>query len=197
VYEYRKWTAEQRELAIAQRKACGYPWHGPPHPEAPGEYRIVTGTCYEHRPVLGSIERLAWFEGELLRQLKELRMICSAWVVLPNHYHVLVRIDEMAVFSRALGKLHGRTSFEFNRQDDARGRRVWHRSQDRVMRSESHFYTTLNYIHNNPVKHGCVAKWTEWPFSSVHWYLETRGREWMVDVWRSYPVLNYGEKWDL
>jgi putative transposase len=65
------------------------------------------------------------------------------------------------------------------------------------MRSESHYYTTLNYIHDNPVKHGYVTKWTDWPCSSVHWYLETKGREWLADCWRNYPVLNYGDKWDL
>jgi len=28
-------------------------------------------------------------------------------------------------------------------------------------------------------------------------FLQTKGREWLADVWRSYPVLNYGDKWDL
>lgn len=65
------------------------------------------------------------------------------------------------------------------------------------MRSEAHYYTTLNYIHNNPVKHGYASKWTDWPFSSVHWYLDVKGRKWLEDVWRSYPVLNYGDKWDV
>jgi putative transposase len=65
------------------------------------------------------------------------------------------------------------------------------------MRSEAHYYTTLNYIHNNPVKHGHVAKWTDWPFSSVHEYLALKGREWLVNAWQAYPVLNYGDSWDV
>jgi putative transposase len=197
VYDYRNWTPEQRAEAIAERKQYGYPWHGPPHLDAPGEYRIVTGACYEHRPILLTIKRLQWFEKQLLSHLKEMGIHCSAWVVVPNHYHVLVRIEDMKEFSLRLGKLHGRTSYEMNKEDNMTGRRVWYRSQDRCMRSESHYYTTLNYIHNNPVKHGYATKWTDWPFSSIHWYLETKGREWLVDVWRSYPVLNYGEKWDI
>ncbi len=83
-----------------------------------------------------------------------------------------------------------------NKQDGIQGRRVWYRSQDRVMRSRRHFFTSLNYIHNNAVKHGYVKKWQDWAFSSVHWYLEHKGREWLLDLWREYPVLNYGEKWD-
>jgi putative transposase len=159
--------------------------------------RIVTGTCFEHRPVLSSPQRMQWFEEQLLSQLKDVAIPCAAWVVLPSHYHVLVRIGDMRSFARGLGQLHGRTSFAFNQEDSSRGRKVWYRSEDRCMRSEAHYYTTLNYIHNNPVKHGCASKWTEWPYSSVHWYLEAKGREWLTEVWRSYPVLNYGDKWDV
>ena len=142
-------------------------------------------------------ERLAWFEGELLSALDEMHAPPAAWVILPNHYHVLVFIRDIKFFSASLGRLHGRTSYEMNKADGLRGRTVWFRSQDRCMRSEAHFYTTLNYIHNNPVKHGYVEKWTDWPYSSVHWYLKTKGRDWLVDLWRSYPVLNYGDKWDV
>ena len=121
---------------------------------------------------------------------------CSAWCVLPNHYHVLLPIADMKTLTQTLGRLHGRTSFQMNREDQERGRQVWFRCQDRAMRCEGHFFTTLNYIHNNPVKHGYVAKWHHWPFSSVHWYLETKGREWLLDLWRQYPVRNYGKGWD-
>ena len=197
MYDYRKWTQQQQAAAVAERKQHKYPWHGPPHLEAPGLYRIVTGACFEHRNILSSDSRLEWFSEQLLTCIMESAAPCSAWVVLPNHYHILVQIDDMRGFSRTLGRLHGRTSFEMNKEDGTLGRRVWYRSEDRCMRSEAHYYTTLNYIHNNPVKHGYVTKWTEWPHSSVYWYLETKGREWLADVWRSYPVLNYGDKWDV
>jgi putative transposase len=197
VYDYRRWTPEQRAAAVVERRSRGFPWHGPPHPEEPGQYRIVTGTCFEHSSILSTFERLLWFEEQLLLHLKEHGVACAAWIVLPNHYHILVQIDIMREFAQGIGKLHGRTSYQINKEDQVTGRRVWHRCQDRCMRSEAHYYTTLNYIHNNPVKHGHVTKWTDWPFSSVHWYFQTKGREWLVNAWRTYPVLNYGDKWDV
>ena len=129
--------------------------------------------------------------------IKGQRVPCAAWVVLPTHYGVLVRIGEMKQFARAQGQLHGKTSFEMNREDGEVGRTVWYRCQDRCMRSEAHYFTTLNYIHNNPVKHGYVTKWGDWPYSSFHWYLEHKGREWLTELWREYPVLNYGDTWDV
>lgn len=65
------------------------------------------------------------------------------------------------------------------------------------MRSERHYYTTINYIHNNPVKHGYVERWCDWPYSSFHEYLKGKGRDWLKDVWREYPVLHYGDAWDV
>ena len=196
MYDYRRWSPEQRAEAVKERIQRGFPWHGPPHLEAPGHYRIVTGSCFEHRMLLSNPDRLCWFEDQLLMQVRKIGVPCAGWIVLPNHYHLLVQIQDMAAFSRGLGQLHGRTSFEMNREDNARGRRVWYRSEDRCMRSEAHYYTTLNYIHNNPVKHGYVNKWTDWPYSSVHWYWKSKGRDWLAEVWKTYPVLNYGEKWD-
>jgi len=196
MYEYRHLTPAEQAAIVAERRQRGFPWHGPPHPEEPGAYRLVTAACYEHHHILHTPERLQWFEQELLSTLRDLSGDCAGWCVLPNHYHVLVHINEMRTFTRTLGQLHGRTSHQMNREDDQRGRKVWHRCQDRRMRSDAHFYATLNYIHINPVKHGYVTRWPDWPFSSFSWYLQTHGREWMVDLWTRYPLLNYGAAWD-
>jgi putative transposase len=108
-----------------------------------------------------------------------------------------VQIGDIKAFHVQMGRLHGRTSWKMNQEDHSRGRQVWYGCEDRCMRSEAHYYTTLNYIHNNPVKHGYVKKWQEWPFSSIHGYLEVKGREWLLDLWLQYPVHHYGDKWDL
>src|SRR6476469_2164295 len=134
MYDYRRLTPHEQAALVAERRRRGFPWHGPPHPEGPGEYRIVTAACYEHRPILHSPQRLAWFEDQLLSAVHELGTPCAAWCVLPNHYHLLVRPPEMRTLVRALGLLHGRTSLLMNRQDGRLGRKVWHRCQDRVMR---------------------------------------------------------------
>jgi putative transposase len=196
MYRYRKLTPAQQHAIVAERRQRGFPWHGPPHPEAPGEYRIVTAACFEHRHILSTDQRLKWFADELHKTLSELGVPCAAWCVLPNHYHVLVRIMEMRTFTAGLGKMHGRTSYLMNRDDDQSGRQVWHRCADRCMRSDRHFYSSVNYIHNNPVKHGYVERWQDWPHSSVHEYLEAQGRERLLSMWEEYPVLDYGRDWD-
>jgi putative transposase len=54
----------------------------------------------------------------------------------------------------------------------------------------------VNYIHNNPVHHGHVDKWQDWPWSSASDFLERVGREMAEKIWRESPILDYGKKWD-
>jgi len=119
-----------------------------------------------------------------------------AWVVLPNHYHLLVQVPELDSLSQLFRLVHARMARQWNAADATPARKVWYRYTDRAMRSERHYYTTLNYIHYNPVKHGIVASPYDWVESSVHWYVREFGRDWLRDVWAKYPLRSYGQGWD-
>ena len=44
----------------------------------------------------------------------------------------------------------------------------WHREfRDRYIRDEEHYYDTVDYIHNNPVKAGLAESPETWPWSSA------------------------------
>ena len=49
---------------------------------------------------------------------------------------------------------------------------------------------------NNPVHHGYAEKWTDWIWSSAGAYLDSVGCDEAERMWKEYPILNYGEKWD-
>jgi len=55
----------------------------------------------------------------------------------------------------------------------------------------------MNYIHHNPVHHGYVEKWQDWPWSSAAAFLDNAGPERALQLWRKYPILDYGKKWDV
>ena len=67
---------------------------------------------------------------------------------------------------------------------------------ERKMRSERHYFATLNYILHNPVHHGDVQLWEEWPWSNAAEYLHTIGRETAIQIWKEFPILDYGAGWD-
>lgn len=56
------------------------------------------------------------------------------------------------------------------------------------MRSDGHLWATVNYIHHNPVKHGYVTRWDEWPFSSASAYLNDVGRDEAAKIWNDFPM---------
>ncbi|MFQ5652783.1 MAG: transposase [bacterium] len=118
-----------------------------------------------------------------------------AWVVLPNHYHLVADVD-LALFGPWTGRLHNGKSTQWNREDNSLGRKVWYRCSDRKIRGEGHYYASLNYLHFNPVKHKYVEEAGDWPWSSLHTYLETVGREKLNEWWRKYPIRKYGKGWD-
>jgi putative transposase len=119
-----------------------------------------------------------------------------AWCVLPNHYHLYLYTSNLTEVLAALGKLHGRTSFTWNGEENTRSRQVWHSATDRMIRTEAHGWATLNYIHHNPVRHGYTEKWQDWPWSSACVYLDAIGHEEAQRIWREFPILDYGEGWD-
>ena len=95
-----------------------------------------------------------------------------------------------------IGLLHGRTAFDWNGEDSERGRKVWFNCAETAMKSDRHFWATLNYVHHNPVHHGYVKQWQHWPFSSGAAFLEKTGREQVAKLWKEYPILKYGKDWD-
>ncbi len=119
-----------------------------------------------------------------------------AWVILPNHYHLLVNVCDFSHLGGLFRSIHGKTSYAWNKEERVSGRKVWYRFTDRAIRSERHFYTSINYIHYNPVKHKWIKSPYDWKASSVHWYLEHEGREWLRKLWVNFPVKDYGQGWD-
>ena len=197
MYDWRKLTDAQREELLKERKAKGYPKHSPPHTIQKSGYYHIAAACYEHKPIIGfSSGRMHQFSIDLLQILKSIAGEIAAWCVLPNHYHFLAQLDDLKNVIKELGKLHGRSSFYWNGEENCRGRQVWYNASDRYIRSERHYWATMNYIHHNPVHHKYVAKWTDWPFSSVHDFLENLGREKAIEIWRKYPLRDFGKGWD-
>jgi len=197
-YEYRKLTPKEREEVVEYRREHGYPLHGPPHPFREAGYYLITATIFEHQPIMAASSRRTEFETYLLDGMKKVLAEIIAWVVIPNHYHILVDVDSLDKISSALKQLHGNTSRKWNIEDGLTWkRRVWYKFYDRMMRNEKQLLQTFNYIHYNPVKHGYTDDMYEWPWSSIGIYSENEGREWLQERWKSNPPSAiFGRGWD-
>src|SRR3954470_19228514 len=152
-YVWRQLNEKQRTSLLGWRKARGHPWHSPPHRSNFGHLRfLISAACYEHHHYIGhSPQRMDNFARELLALFAAHGSQTFAWCVLPNHYHAVLEASDIKLLLHGLGLLHGRTSYAWNGEERMRGRKVFFRAVERAMRSERHYWATLNYIHHNPV----------------------------------------------
>jgi len=107
--------------------------------------------------------------------------ILDAFVVLPDHLHAIWTLPEgdndfskrwmliKAGFSRQLSK-----NERINKSRIKKGERgIWQRRYwEHLIRDEDDYQNHVNYIHYNPVKHGYVQRAVEWPYSTIHDYVD-------------------------
>lgn len=98
-----------------------------------------------------------------------------AWVVMPNHVHVLFEEWETPM-EKVLYSWKRFTATRANALLGLNGRFWQPEYWDRYMRDEEHFNKARRYIESNPVKAGVCAGAADWPWSSANpkwsWSLE-------------------------
>jgi len=94
-----------------------------------------------------------------------------AFVVMPNHVHLLVTPKVTA--TRWLGPLKGFTAYRANELLGSHGEAFWQdESYDRLVRTAAEFDRIRYYIEQNPVTAGLVIDAHDYPCSSVTTGLE-------------------------
>jgi len=110
-----------------------------------------------------SIARLV--QGALLRFDGE-RYGFSAWVIMPNHVHLLLTPHEHSL-SDIVHSIKSYSAQEANKLLQRRGSFWFEDYFDRYIRDLDHFEKVINYIEDNPVKAGLCNIASDWEFSSA------------------------------
>ena len=189
-------TQAQREAIVIERLKRGFPAHRPPHPDLGAGWYLLTAATFEHRRHFVSSDELTALSLRIVEGFRSINSCVAAWIVLPNHYHVLAELDSLSQVGQMLGKIHGRSSRYANQRDATPGRKVWYKYSDRKIRNQRHYNTALHYVATNSVKHSYVDRASDWPWSNYHELIEANGVGWFDDLVRSYPLLNMGRGWD-
>jgi putative transposase len=128
----------------------------------------------ENCHILNSPVRLDFFQESLFEYANELGWHLRAWVVLANHYHFVAAspIDPQTL-RKFLGKLHMQTAEQLNLWDNKPGRKVWFQFWDSHITFERSYLARLNYVHQNPVRHGLVPLAENYKWCSASWFTQT------------------------
>jgi putative transposase len=149
-----------------------------------GDLHFITCSCYKRRPVLGTASRRDLFLTVLERVRRRYRLVVIGYVVMPEHFHLLItepQIGDPSVVMQALKLGFARRMLaEMARSQASKSERpgtptpnhVWSaRFYDFNVYSERKRIEKLRYIHRNPVERGLVTESDQWQWSSFRSYL--------------------------
>lgn len=114
------------------------------------------GQCWLAYPNIAKIviDNWLYFAGKRYRIL--------AYVVMPNHVHLLIHVFEDSSLSKIIQSWKSYTAKKIAKQLDLAGQQpslpIWQPDYwDRFIRNQAHLEAAIAYIHNNPVTAGLVA----------------------------------------
>jgi putative transposase len=171
------WQPPSRDVFITWRLKGSLPQHiqGIPNKSEAGKRFLTLDRELDQAP--GGPHRLQnpKVAGCVVERLKNMRnqnlMRLHAFVVMPNHMHIL--ITPIVALAEITCKLKGATARRANLLLGLTGNTFWQaESFDHWVRNAGEWQKIRSYIERNPVAAGLVATPEEWPWSSASWPLE-------------------------
>jgi putative transposase len=125
----------------------------------------VTSRGNERKNIVWSDKDRGLFLWVLAQTLEEYRVVCHAWVLMDNHYHLLLETPE-ANLSRAMRHFNGIYTQKFNRSNRRTGHLFQGRFKALLVEKGTHLLELCRYVVLNPVRARMVKHPKEWKWSS-------------------------------
>lgn len=119
------------------------------------------GNCWLRDPRIATMVETALhhFDGE--------RYTLLAWVIMPNHVHVIIEVFQGHAMWTVVQSWKRYTARRANALLGLRGS-FWQKDYwDTFMRDEYHLERAVRYVHSNPVSACLVEEASDWPWSSA------------------------------
>lgn len=133
-----------------------------------GDLHFITCRCYQRRPFLHTADRRDQFLQILEETRQNYRFAVTGYVVMPEHFHLLVSEPERGSLSLVMQVLKQRYSKSIR---DKAEKQFWQRRfYDFNVWTDAKRIEKLRYMHRNPVKRGLVKEPDQWAWSSFRAY---------------------------
>ena len=112
-------------------------------------------------------EELDFLCEELQDIASQTELNLCGWTFQRNHYHLIATTSEGRALPRFTAHFHSRTSRILNKRHGQEGRKVWRQYWDTLLRSDGDYWSRMNYMWWNPVRHGHVEKPEDWRWTNL------------------------------
>ncbi len=148
----------------------------PKHYDPDGRPCFITSVTYERKPLL--VVHADLLNDVFYQFQKRAGCRLSAWVIMPDHFHIIIDIKENSM-SSLVQRLKMSFGSSLRKKLGIHSGRIWQNGfWDHVIRDENDMRRHMDYLHYNPVKHGYVESPHDWPNSSIHVYPDDYPRDW-------------------
>lgn len=134
----------------------------------------LRATVIDRQPLLveSGVPRL-WLDG-LYCYRKEFQYRVLAYVIMPEHFHLLLVTGPEVGISRIIKSLKGHSARVINQHLGRAGTFWWEEFFDHVPRDRDRLRELADYLHANPVRRGMITYPGDWPWSS-YWAMYGSG----------------------
>jgi putative transposase len=128
---------------------------------------FVTSSTWERRALFQSGPMARLFLDVLFHYRKEGRFLLYEFVLMPDHFHLLITPNSEITLERAIQLVKGGCSFRASKELGFKGE-IWQRGfTDHLIRDTQDFEKHRGYIRNNPVIRGLVSRAEEYHYCSA------------------------------
>jgi len=147
--------------------------HRPAHLLLDNMPYFITASTHKKRPLLNDA-----IKSQLILLMQEEFKNCQwrfeHWVVLNNHYHIMVHSHKGEYLPKIIGRIYFKSG-QLIRKIVSDCEHIWWNYWDYCQRNEKDYLIRLNYLFNNPIKHGYVENLHDYYFSSFLTILINKG----------------------
>lgn len=116
----------------------------------------------------------------LFKNKQKYRFSLYAFVLMPNHVHLLIRPSRGGRLSKVMQAINTGYTMYFNRKYGRCGHLFQGRYYSLLVEEEAHFLELLRYIHQNPVRAKLVERVKDYHYSSFPYYIN-EGKQNLID----------------
>lgn len=140
-----------------------------PHRAPTGQFTyFLTASSYKKKFLLQSARTASLLVDVLYHYRRQGKYLLHEFVVMPNHFHLLITPCPGTTLERAMQLIKGGFSFRAGKELRQTGE-IWETSfYDHRARSATEYARLRDYLHENPVRRGLCQQPEDFPFSSAN-----------------------------